>query len=166
MVRFHNVRACVGRGTKGRYVCVVLPGSQNKVWFKLLFQICCHSAVNGKKPRTCSSLDLAMAFLSLKNSAGLARVLRVETYSFGWTLQKAAAGCVCGFLKAVVVVPKQLGPAQRIFRLKSWAGLFRALWVNHLLLGTGGTYSVELESSKMGDHTWVVCVSVGSGEKQ
>lgn len=38
--------------------------------------------------------------------------------------------------------------------------------MNHLLLGTGGTYSVELESSKMGDHTWVVCVSVGSGEKQ
>lgn len=90
VVRFHNIRACVGRGTKTRYVCGVLPGSPNNVWFKLFFQICCHSAVNGKKPRTCSSLDLAIVFLSLRNSAGLARVLRVETYSFGWTVQKAA----------------------------------------------------------------------------
>lgn len=34
------------------------------------------------------------------------------------------------------------------------------------LAALGGTYSVELESSKMGNHTWVVRVSVGSGEKQ
>jgi len=32
-----------------RYVCVVLRASQNNDWFKLLFQICCQSAENGKK---------------------------------------------------------------------------------------------------------------------
>lgn len=90
MVRFRNIRACVGRGPKTGYVCVVLPGSLNNVCFELLFQVSCHSAVNGKKPRTCSSLDLAVVFLSLRNSAGLARVSRVETNSLGWTLQKAA----------------------------------------------------------------------------
>lgn len=79
---------------------------------------------------------------------------------------KSCTGCVCKFIKAVVVVPKQLGPAQRIFHLKSWAGLFRAVWVNHFtLLGRGGTYSIEPGSSKTGDHT-LGGFSMGCGEKQ
>lgn len=60
--------------------------------------------------------------------------------SSGWRLtgfaghsKKLQRGCIGGFLKAVVVVPKQLGPARRSFHLESWADPFRALRMNHLL---------------------------------
>lgn len=103
-----------------RYVCVVLPGSQNNDWFKLLFQICCHSAESGKNPGTCSSLDLATVFLSL---SGTQLALHMSS---GWRLtafaglsKKLQRSCICGFLKAVMVVPKQLGPAHRSFHLES-----------------------------------------------
>lgn len=87
-----------------------------------------------KKLGTCSSLDLAIVVFSL---LGAQLALRMSS---GWRLtafsglsKKLQRGCVCGFLKAVVVVPKQLGPGHRSFHLKSWADLFRALWMNHSL---------------------------------
>lgn len=60
--------------------------------------------------------------------------------SSGWRLtafaglsRKLQWGCLCGFLKAVVIVPEQLCPAHRSFHLESWADLYGALWMNHLL---------------------------------
>lgn len=86
--------------------------------------------------------------------------------SSGWRLtgfaghsKKLQRGCIGGFLKAVVIVPKQLGPAHRSFHLESWADPFRAPRMNHLLPalpGRAGTHRTELESSKTGDDTWRV----------
>lgn len=107
-----------------RYVCVVLPGSQNNDWFKLLFQICCHSAENGKNAGTCSSLDWATVSPPL--SLSLSGTQLALHMSSGWRLtgfaghsKKLQRGCIGGFLKAVVIVPKQLGPAHRSFHLES-----------------------------------------------
>lgn len=160
VVRFHNIRACTGRGTKVRYVCVVLPGSQNNDWFKLLFRMCCHSAENGKNPRTCSSLDLATVVLSLSlgNSAGLAHVFRVETYSFCWALQKAAARLRLWVFKSSGHCTKTAGPCTQKFPswVLSWSVQSSVDESLVACLGRGGIHSTELESSEMGDHAWKV----------
>lgn len=93
--------------------------------------------------------------LFLSNSAGLAHVFRVETYSFCWALQKSCSRDFCAFLKAMVVVPQQLGPAHRSFHPKSWADLLRTLQMNHLPTA-GRDLRCWTWVIRMDDHAWKV----------
>lgn len=61
--------------------------------------------------------------LSLRNSAGLAHVFRVEAYRFCWALQKAAAGLHWWVFKSRGRCTKAAGPRTQKFpsRVLSWS---------------------------------------------
>lgn len=146
-------------------MCVVLSGSQNNGWFKLLFFKCVATQLiswewkreEKKKKKETEHVPVWTLGHSV-SPWGTHLALHVSS---GWRLRalldslKSYSGIVFlwVFKNTVVVVLKQRGPAHRSFNVKHWADLFRAVQMDHCLTAQVGE---ELTDLNLSHPRWVI----------